>query len=144
MLRPVVQQAMLQHFQQCWHGFPGDFSNFLLRIFVFWYSLGLNNSLPIIFFDLHTVSPWLQQEACPCSQTMLRPKLLLCQNLVGGTGQYPPAWLSHGCSAGMHFWSSGLPVIMLSVFLALLVKFIVVECPERTGRERQLPSISSL
>lgn len=50
MLRPVVQHAVLQHFQQCWYGFPRDyFLNFLLRIFVFWYSLGLNNSLPIIF-----------------------------------------------------------------------------------------------
>lgn len=69
-----------------------------------------------------------------------------CRSLAGDTrsGQVaspPPAlafplrfaFLQQRASCRCAFW-----------FLALLVKFIVVKRPEHTGRERQLPSISSL
>lgn len=152
----------------------GCFLNFLPRIFVLWYSLEVNNSPFHTFLidtqfcfgcrenfvlALNQCSapsfPALQGQGGQCSRglgagTASVPIQPHCQELqprgstLGSTTLHPQtpgfpwklcflAFLEQQVSRYCAFCSS-----------ALLVKFIVVKRPEHTGRERQLPSISSL
>lgn len=139
----LVQQPGLQRFQQHWLGFPGDyFLNFLSRIFVLWYSLQVNNSLPITFFDWHTILSLPQREPRPSSQSMLGPELscfaaalqavIRIQSLLTprvptakGSSHGAATWAPPSCTPQPQFyskgfvrflfWSSRFHVIVLSV-----------------------------
>lgn len=125
-------------------------------------------------FDWHTILFWLQRELCPCPESMLGPEVSALQRQEGqgskglgaGTASSPhpspmpgaPASRSTLGSTALHTQTPVFPRKLRSLaFLeqqvsrycafcssALPVKFIVVKRPEHTGRERQLPSISSL
>lgn len=152
-------------------GFPGGcFLNFLPRIFVLWYSPEVNNSLSHTFLIgtqfcfgcKQNVVLALNQCSAPSFRSLQRQGGQCSRGLGAGTASPPhpcplpgaPAW----GSTTLHTQTPVFPwELRFLAFLeqqvccycafcssALLVKFIVVKRPEHTGRERQLPSISSL